>query len=206
MGKSIKGNEGPVFGIFSSLDLYEKLKYESKRLENGWHHYDSFNFIVTAWHLYHDWIKSDDPKSISKRKRNPQKLPNSMRLVMDTVRDLANGSKHFQLDPKPAANRRIEEILDGNEVGWYQYFYRERVPGVTIEKHWYFSIRSLLNFIMKYFEWVFDDSLSEKIFPQDLDEAILYCNIANRNGKKAPTLYLKGINNTRHKSHSARST
>lgn len=199
MGKVITGNEGPVFGIYSSLDLYEKLKYESKRLEISWHYYDSFNFLVTAWHLYSDWKSSDDSQAISRKKREYKNLPNSMRMVLDTVRDLVNGSKHFQLTPKSAGKRRVEAVHDGKEVGWYQFLFRERTHGVTVDGTWYFSIRLLNNFIMRYFEWVFDDSVSVDTFPKDLNEAILYCNIASRTGKTAPALYLKSIEKTRHK-------
>jgi len=57
MGKKIEGNEGPTLGIQTSNEMFEKLKFESSRLQKSWHPYDSFNFIVTAWHLFQDWNK-----------------------------------------------------------------------------------------------------------------------------------------------------
>lgn len=193
MGKVIAGREGPVLGISSSIDLFEKLKYESARLQNGWHPYDAFNFLVTAWHLFHDWTRSDNSQALCRQKRNKDKLPPSMNLVLDVVRDLVNGSKHFQLDPGSASKRRVVEVHAGNEVGWYEYFFHEDIAGVTVEDHWYFSIRTLNNFVIRYFEWVFDDSSPVRDFPKDLDEAISYCNIANRKGGSKPELYLKGM-------------
>ncbi len=193
MGRVIAGRDGPIFGISSSRDLFEKLKYESTRLENGWHPYDTFNFMITAWHLFHDWKKSDKPEDVSRQKRDRNKLPATMKLVLDVTRDLVNGSKHFQLNPDSASKRRVEEIHTGEEVGFYEYFFHEKVAGVTVEDHWYFSVRTLNNFLVRYFEWVFDDSLPAKSFPKELDEAISYCNIASRNGKSPNALYLKNI-------------
>lgn len=199
MSKKISGRDGPVFGIASSRDMYEKLRHESSRLQVEWHSYDTFNFLVTAWHLFEDWTKSDDPASLCRLKRHRKKLPTSMNLVLDVVRDLVNGSKHFQLNPAAAQKRRVGEVHTGNEVGWYSYFFHEDIPAVTVEDHWYFSVRILNNLVVRYFEWVFDDSTSVKDFPEDLQEAILYCNIADRKSGPSPELWLKGIENARGK-------
>jgi hypothetical protein len=204
MGKVITGREGPVLGISSSQDLFEKLRHESRKLEDGWHPYDAFNFLVTAWHLFHDWKKCEAPSALSRQKRHENKLPPSMIMVLDTVRDLVNGSKHFQLNLESASKRRVEEVHTGAEVGWYQYFFHEDVAGVTVDVHWYFSIRTLHNFLMAYFEWVFDDSTPVKSFPVELDEAISYCNIATRSGKKPNALYLKGVETAWGKKHASK--
>ncbi len=194
MSKVIKGNDGPVLGIYSSKDMFEKLKYESLRLQKDWQSsYDSFNFLVTAWHLFQDWPKSDATRSPSRLKRQKNRLSTEMILVLDIVRDLTNGSKHFTLDPKAAKNRRVDEVHTGNEVGFYQYFFHEDLPAVTVETHWYFSIRVLHNILMQYFTWVFNDSVSEKNFPSEISEAILYCNIAKRSSGPSPVVWLEGI-------------
>lgn len=54
MGIEISRKDGPVLGIYSSLDMFKKLKLESQRLEQEWHPYDAFNFLVTAWHLFEE--------------------------------------------------------------------------------------------------------------------------------------------------------
>ena len=196
-GKKISGREGAVLGISSSLDMYEKLKYESLRLQKGWHPYDAFNFLVTAWHLFEDWTKSDDSRSLCRLKRNRSRLPSEMNLVLDVVRDLVNGSKHFKLNPSAANKRRVTEVHTGNEVEYYSYFFHEDIHAVTVEEHWYFSVRTLNNLVFRYFEWVFDDSSPVKDFPSDLLEAILYCNISKRKGTPSPKLWLKGIETAR---------
>ncbi|PPK72515.1 hypothetical protein B0F87_11835 [Methylobacter tundripaludum] len=193
MGKIIANRDGPVLGIDSSEAMYEKLKHESSRLQQGWHPYDAFNFLVTAWHLFEDWPKSDDPKALCRMKRHRPRLPSPMNLVLDVVRDLVNGSKHFHLDPGAAAKRRVGEVHTGDEVGFYEYFFHENLPAVTVEDHWYFSIRVLNNLMMRYYEWTFDDSTPVKDFPCDLLEAILYCDITNRRGGPSPAVWLLGI-------------
>lgn len=193
MGKVIAGRDGPVLGIDSSEAMFEKLKHESSRLQQGWHPYDAFNFLVTAWHLFEDWTKSDDPRALCRMKRQRPRLPPPMNLVLDVVRDLVNGSKHFQLTPEAAMKCRVGEVHTGDEVGWYEYFFHEDLPAVTVEDNWYFSIRVLHNLMMRYFEWTFDDSMPVKEFPRDLLEAILYCDIANRCDGPSPAVWLSGI-------------
>lgn len=198
MGKKISARDGPVLGIDSSTAMFEKLKYESSRLQQGWHPYDAFNFLVTAWHLFEDWPKSDDPRALCRMKRQRHRLHQHMNFVLDVVRDLVNGSKHFHLTPDAAAKRRVGEVHTGEEVGFYEYFFHENLPAVTVEDHWYLSIRVLHNLMMRYFEWTFDDSAPVEDFPCDLLEAILYCNIANRSSGPSPAVWLLGIESTCH--------
>ena len=193
MGKKISGREGPVFGMDSSAAMFEKLKFESSRLQGAWHPYDSFNFLVTAWHLFEDWTNSDDPKASCRMKRQRRRLPTSMNLVLDVVRDVVNGSKHFQLNPNSAAKRRVTEVHTGDEVGFYEFYFHEELPAVTVEDHWYFSIRVLHNLLMRYFEWVFNDSVLVEDFPAELLDALLYCNIAERRIGPSPAIWLLGI-------------
>ena len=198
MSKVIAGRDGPVFGIDSSLAMFEKLKHESARLQKGWHAYDAFNFLVTAWHLFADWPKSDAPKALSRRKRQRSRLPKAMNLVLDVVRDLVNGSKHFYLDPGAADKRRVDEVHTGEEFGYYEWYFHEDLPAVTVDKDWYFSIRVLNNLMMKYFEWTFDDSTPVEEFPNDLLDAILYCDNVNRRSGPSPVIWLLGIESAYH--------
>lgn len=193
MGKIIISRDGPVLGIESSAAMFEKLKHESSRLQQGWHPYDAFNFLVTAWHLFEDWTKSDDARALCRMKRQKKRLPFHMNFVLEIVRDLVNGSKHFQLKPDAVAKRRVSEVHTGEEVGFYEYLFHENIPAVTVENHWYFSIRVLNNIVMRYFEWVFDDSTAVEEFPSGILEAIIYCDIANRGSGPSPVVWLLGI-------------
>lgn len=193
LSKQLDGREGPTFGLNSSRDLYEKLKHDSVRLSEGWHPYAAFDFLVTAWHLHHDWPKSDDSRDTARHKRRESKLPQEMILVLRAIQDLVNGSKHFQLDPQAAEKRRVQAVHTGKESSWYSYFFHENLPGVTVDTHWYFTIRVLHNLTMAYFDWVFEDAIPASDFPEELLAAIRYCNIAERKGGPSPTIWLKGI-------------
>ncbi len=196
MGKVLEGREGAVLGISSSDDMHAKLKFESARLKIKWHPYDAFNFLVTAWHLFEDWPKSDATSALCRIKRNRSRLPTQMNLVLSVVRDLVNGSKHFQLKPDAASKRRVGEVHTGEEVGFYEYLFHEDLPAVTVDHHWYFSIRVLHNIVISYFNWVFDDNIAHDDFPRDLLDAINYCNIPNRGGGPSPAIWMMEIQGT----------
>lgn len=192
MGEILPNNTGLCFGIHNSQDLFRKLQHDAKRLREEWSTYDAFNFVVTAWHLYHDWVKSDPPKAMSRSKRKKKHLPPSMILILDLSRDIANGSKHFQLDKDASKNRKVGRLHSGRESNWYSFFFYENLLGVTTDDacH-YFPIRVLHNVLMAYFYWVFDDTTPVKKFPQDIDEGIRYGNISSREDfKKVPKLWL----------------
>lgn len=193
MGKKLQDRDGPVFGISNSADLFEKLKRDSLNLCTDWNPYDAFNFLITAWHLHHDWVKSDHPNALSRIKRRKVNLPKEMNLVLDIIKDLGNGSKHFKLDPEPASKRQVSEVHTGSEVGWYEYFFHENLPAVTANGNWYFSIRVLHNIVMRYFYWVFDDTSDSKNFPNEIIEAISFCNIANRKSGATPEICLLNL-------------
>lgn len=120
-----------------------------------------------------------------------------MNLILDVVRDVVNGSKHFELDEGSANKRKVSEVHIGNEASWYSYFFHEGIPGVTAEKQWYFSLRVLNNIVMRYYEWVFDDSTPVREFPVEIIETITYCNISERVRCTCPALWLQGVEKTR---------
>lgn len=189
----ISGRDGPTLGLFCSADMFEKLKFESARLRKSWRPFDAFNFLVTGWHLHHDWVNSDDPRSACRMKRQMRRLPEEMTLVLMVVRDLVNGSKHFQLDLQAASKRKITEVHSGDGVDYYEYYFQEDLPGVTLENGWYFSIRILHNLLMSYFDWIFDDSVAVESFPAELLDALQYCNIPNRRAGPSPRIWLLEI-------------
>jgi hypothetical protein len=74
-------------------DLLGKLEREMARLEAEVSPDTYFNFAITAYHLC-DWIKNDPRVSASARGALE---PLRKQLPIRVFRDLANGSKHFQL-------------------------------------------------------------------------------------------------------------
>jgi len=184
MTKVIQDSDGPSIGINSSFDMYAKLLYESSRLQVDWRNsFDTFNFLVTAWHLYHDWPKCEPKGSLTRLKRHRTQIPEEMIFILDIVKDVTNGSKHFSLSQEASRKRVVNEIHNGEESGFYQFFFRENLPGLDANSgkfKGYFSIRVLHNIIMKYFSWVFDEGVAVGCFPKEIVEAIHYCDLVNR--------------------------
>ncbi len=170
MDKTLVERDGATLGLDSCADLYDKLKFEGERLENVWHSYDAFNFVVTAWHLYNDWLKKDrtaKPK-LAGKKTALEKLPAEMILVLNVLENIAVSSKHLQLNNPGAEKRKVSETHNGEIDNWYSYFHHERMLGITTEGDYYFSIRKLRNICLAYFAWVFDDGLPASPFPGEL--------------------------------------
>ncbi|MFM8900724.1 MAG: hypothetical protein ACKOF9_12370 [Burkholderiales bacterium] len=183
MEYKLVGKTGAVLGFRTSLDLYEKLKREGARLEGRWHPDDAFNFLVTAWHLYEDWLTKDratQPElQLASQKRRKKQLPEQMVFLLAVLRDLANGSKHLELDPKSTQNRVITETHDGGIDDYWAYFFQEGIVGVIAYDVsgdvYYFSIRTLRNLVLEYFAWVFDDAQPVASFPGQLTYKIWRC-------------------------------
>lgn len=188
MDKDLQGREGPVLGIGASAELYEKLKFEGARLRTEWHPYDAFNFVLTAWHLYQDWLPADrlNRPSHASAKLKKRKLPEEMVLVLDVLRDLSNGSKHLNLDPGSADKRVVSSTHSGEISSFSAYFFQEGIVGVTTADYYYFSIRKLSDIILAYFAWVFDDKAPATPFPGGLLWTIWRCAPKNRDKNAVP--------------------
>jgi len=115
------------FGLSTSYDLFRKLKHDSELLlrqrpetqkEQQLEEYEAFNFFVTAWHLHKDWLGSE---SIEKPNHSLSKISTAhphMKEVRHAIRDIANGSKHFELDDAPKVSIGPREISS-----FYAYFF-----------------------------------------------------------------------------------
>lgn len=152
------------YGINNCHDLYEKLKFEGKRLEIDWNIFDSFNFFVTAWHLHEDWINKDPsnrPKWAQRKKELPQ-TPKEMMLIVWATRDITNSSKHFHINND---KKKVVDSIYSPEISTYESLITGKPKiGVKIENS-YYSMLDLQKIILSYFEWIFDDSIPVDDFP-----------------------------------------
>ena len=153
-------NKTAKFGLSTAYDLHEKLKYDAGLLlrnrkesaeEQRLEEFEAFNFFVTAWHLHHDWLKIgrlDIPKH-ALEKMQEAKAP--FVEIKDVMRDIANGSKHFEL------NQPAKVAVGPREISsWYSWFFG---PQFAIDtKSFHFLLYELVAVILAYFEWVFDDA------------------------------------------------
>ena len=148
------------FGLRTPYDLHEKLKYDAELLlrrrkenaeEQRLEEFEAFNFFVTAWHLYKDWLQGGSPDKPKHSLEKIQEASSRFVEVKNVMRDIANGSKHFELDaPAKVA------VGDREISSWYSYFFG---PQFSIDtKSFHFLMYELVGLIAAYFEWVFDDA------------------------------------------------
>jgi hypothetical protein len=144
----------PRLPLNNAEELFEKLKWEEARLLDGWGIYDSFNFVVTAYHLYYDWIKCGKAATQSQSDR-AKSLTQEPLDLFQAVADLANGSKHFILDHKGAKDRQVvTEVTDLTCAGWDSYIFGDMVH---IKFGIYFlSMSEMSALVMKYLEWIIE--------------------------------------------------
>lgn len=165
------------YGINTCFDLHNKLKYEGEKLEPDWNEYNSFNFIVTAWHLHADWLNADEgrPKLAAQKKERP-KTPANMMQVVYALRDITNSSKHFYLD-KPSVNKKVVTNIHGRLIGdWASYFIHGPQIGIHIGNS-YYSMWDLRHIVLLYFEWIFNDLIPANKFPVEIQEHLKRCLI-----------------------------
>lgn len=164
------------YGINTCYDLYKKLMFEGSTLENNWNEYNSFNFIVTAWHLYDDWLKSDreNRPNLSTKKKEHHKTPQNMMKIIFALRDVANSSKHFTLNDA-SFNKKVVTGIHQPIVGdAAAYFLHGPMIYIEIENSVY-SMRDLRHIVLLYFDWIFDDTVSVQKFPIEIQEHLERC-------------------------------
>lgn len=115
-----QSENSPRLPIDSCEALFEKLKWDYMQLENDWSSsYCAFNFVVTAYHLYQDWIKQ---AGTAEQKGRIANLPEHGKLLFNVWRDVTNATKHWDLNER-SQNRRVVSDVSGPIIAdWYSYF------------------------------------------------------------------------------------
>lgn len=138
--------------LHTAEDMLAKLKWEEQKLIDGWSVYDSYNFLVTAHHLYVDWIlkgRAATPAQIARA----QALPADAKEVFQAVIDVSNGSKHWKLDHPNALNRQIvEDVTDPICSGWDSFLNGDMVHFEFGGR--FMSMSELSAFVMHYFDLI----------------------------------------------------
>lgn len=98
-----------TYGLKSARDLFRKLQRDASLLKEEVSSDRFFNFVVTAYSLA-DWIKND-PSVPQEAKDELIRFKRSREIQI--CRDLANASKHFELDvnknPSPTVTNAESE-------------------------------------------------------------------------------------------------
>ncbi len=155
----------PRIPIDTCEGLFEKLKWDHQQLQDGWTEYCTFNFVVTAYHLYADWI---DSAGALHQKRRKNKLPDCGKKLFFTLRDLTNASKHWKLDSK-GEGKRIVSGVSGREIAdWYSYFIAGPVIYVLVNGARP-SLPELAELTLECLDWILQ---GEDTFPPPLAEKL----------------------------------
>lgn len=173
--KTPKGFDKPDFGygIKNSYDMFLKLLYEGHKIGDECEPYDCFNFFVTAWHLFDDWLPKDINRptlSLEKKGRTPRAMSN----LMLSFKDLTNGSKHMTLKESAYKVKTITDVSEPIIGDWLSYFTNTPRIYITIENSIY-SMWDVRFLITHYFSWLFDDNASAKIFPDEVSNHLKRC-------------------------------
>ncbi|EPP5339795.1 hypothetical protein CGK32_23845 [Vibrio parahaemolyticus] len=158
-------------GIETVHELREKLKFERQRVTQSYHPYDFFNFVVTAWHLHHDWIKNDKQNRPNLFYKKVNQAPPQMKELVNATRDLANGSKHFRLD-KPNDEKKVLTEVHKPEIRDHFTYVFGPQPGISVANA-YYTIGELVDILDEYFEWLFDDLTPADSFPDKLQKMLM---------------------------------
>lgn len=165
------------FGLETCQDMYAKLKWDAQNLANGWKIYDIYNFVVTANHLYVDWINNcGSPESKAKKGL----LPESAKKVMQSIIDLSISCKHWKSEHDSSLKRQIinsppERCI--NDWGAYLEGHPEGVMLFITFDGYKLSIKELTGLVLSYFKWIFEDDATA--FPYELQNQLETYKIAN---------------------------
>lgn len=153
----------PRLGLHTCEDLLEKLRWELGLLEQQWDsEFIAFNFAITANHLYADWIKNAGSQA---QRRRINQLPEAGEKLFAVWRDVANASKHWELDSKSRQKQVVSEVSQPQISDWYAYFIAGPVLYLTVEGAKP-SLPELTAVTLKCFEWILESK--DQDFPLDL--------------------------------------
>jgi len=152
----------PRVPINTCEGLFEKLKWDNRELEQGWNEYRTFNFVVTAYHLYEDWIKSAGTREQRQRKN---KLPEIALKLFKTLRDITNASKHWKLDSASQSKQIVTEVSTPEISDYYAYFIAGPVIYITVGNARP-SMPELASITLECLTWILQGDST--VFPQEL--------------------------------------
>lgn len=164
----------PRLPLHTVEELFEKLKYDESRLEQSWSVYDTFNFVVTAHHLYIDWLQGKRGATAEQAHR-AHNLSDEAKIFFKAITEVSNGTKHWELtDPNKKEKQIIDEVTPPCIADYDSYIFGEMVHFRF--DGYYISIFAASALIIGYFEWmIFGKDRTAK---DELDAALANFKIA----------------------------
>lgn len=156
----------PRLPINTCEELFEKVKWDLQELQQGWTEYRTFNFVVTAYHLYADWIDSVGTREQRQRKNA---LPTPGKKLFFVLRDITNASKHWHLDAQGERKKIVSDTSSPIIADWYAYFIAGPVIYVSVDNARP-SLPEIAHATVKCLKWILDGGTGP--FPSDLDKEL----------------------------------
>lgn len=157
----------PRLPIDSCEALFEKLKWDYIQLEKEWGTYCTFNFVLTAYHLYQDWIEKT---GTAEQKQRKESLPENGNLLFKVWRDITNASKHWQLNQSSQSRQVVTSVSSLQIADWYAYFIAGPVIYIDVEEARP-SLPELAQVTIWCFKWILEgeESFAFKDLKRQLD-------------------------------------
>ncbi|HXE97711.1 MAG TPA: hypothetical protein VN642_14995 [Dongiaceae bacterium] len=156
----------PRLPIHTCEGLLEKLKWDHNEFKQGWTEYRTFNFVVTAYHLYADWI---DRAGSAEQKKRKKELPDLAKLLFKVLRDITNATKHWTLNTGSQSRQVVSGVTSPQIADWYSYFIAGPVIYVTVGESRP-SLPELADVTIKCFDWLLRGG--EAPFPTSLEQEL----------------------------------
>lgn len=153
-------------------DMLKKLRWDGEQVEQDEaSSYPLFNFTVTAWHLYVDWIPKSGTEGAKLRRRG---LSEEHREIMQIAGDLANGNKHFVLDRDDSIRHCVVRQVTKPDIrDYHAYFYGPKIYILT--DRFIFNPVEWRNQVLSILEWIITEK-SERS-PEELKKALDYSRL-----------------------------
>lgn len=158
-----------TFGFDTAKGVFEKLKRDVAILEADYRNKDAiFNFVITAYHLYDDWLKKDPLISqLQRDKYNSTK--NELKDLIGALYAVANSSKHSVLKEYKVNNVDFNVVgTSYGEVTDWLSFYLAKFPTINTKEAQY-DLWQLDKVYVEYLEWVFNDQIISSTLPHSLE-------------------------------------
>lgn len=153
-------NKSPRLPLNTCSDLLAKLNWEHQQLQASWDTYRTFNFVITANHLYKDWIDKTGTDLQRLKKKN---LPPLAIKLFKSWRDISNATKHWKLDRN--GGQVVTDVSEPIIGDWYAYFVAGPVIYVEVAGARP-SLPELARVTLRCFEWLLSEV--EDPFPDQL--------------------------------------
>jgi len=156
----------PRLALNTCSDLFGKLQSDFVELKIDYSTYKTFNFVVTAYHLYNDWINA---AGIRIQRQKKHRLPSEARRLFMVWRDITNATKHWKLDSANQSKQVVEAVSHQQIADWHAYLIAGPVIYIDVANARP-SLPELADVTMKCFEWLLNDSVDD--FPEGLKSTL----------------------------------